>query len=139
MNGYFVRSTRVTPSVYFNPAKGILDVRGKSSPENALAFYNYVMRSLEFYKNAASSTLVVNMAYEYFNTSSSKCIYSLLKKCDDLANNGNKVVINWYYEEGDEDMREAGEDLSDYFAVTFNFMEVDEIKAIGVSSTANAA
>lgn len=131
MNGYFIRSSRVTPSVYFNPKKGILDMRGKSSPENPLAFYNYVLNSLDSYVNQGEAQMITNLAFEYFNTSSSKCLYIFMKKLSKINEAGKKVVINWYFEEGDEDMKEAGEDLESMFEMSFNFKEVPEIKVLG--------
>lgn len=131
MKGYFIRSSRVTPSIYFNPAKGIFDMRGKSSPENPLAFYNYVLESLDGYAENGVSTMTANLAFEYFNTSSSKCLYIFMKKLSKIDEMGKKVVINWYYENGDEDMKEAGEDLCSFFDMDFNFMEIPEIKVLG--------
>ncbi len=131
MNGYFIRSSRVTPSVYFNPKKGILDMRGKSSPEDPLRFYNYVLNSLDVYAEKGESRMITNLAFEYFNTSSSKCLYIFMKKLERINGLGKSVVVNWYFEEGDEDMREAGEDLESMFDMTFNFKEVPEIKVLG--------
>jgi len=131
MNGYFIRSSRVTPSIYFNPTKGILDMRGKSSPENPLAFYSYVLDSLDSFAEKGQTDLTTNLAFEYFNTSSSKCLYIFLKKLSRIDQLGKKVIINWYYEDGDEDMKEAGEDLCSFFDMTFNFVEIPEIKVLG--------
>lgn len=131
MKGYFIRSSRVTPSIYFNPAKGIFDMRGKSSPENPLAFYNYVLESLDSYAESGTAKMTANLAFEYFNTSSSKCLYIFMKKLSKIDEMGKKVIINWYFEEGDEDMKEAGEDLCSFFDMEFNFMEIPEIKVLG--------
>lgn len=131
MNGYFIRATRVTPSIYFNPGKGIFDMRGKSSPENPLAFFNYALKSLDSYAAKGEVKLTANMAFEYFNTSSSKCLYIFLKKLAHINEIGKPVNVNWYFEEGDEDMKEAGEDLSEMFNMDFNFVEIPEIKVLG--------
>jgi len=131
MEGYFIRSSRVTPSVYFNPKKGLLDMRGKSSPENPLTFYNHIYDSLDQFAESEYPAMTVNMAFEYFNTSSSKCLYIFLKKLAWIDQQGKNITINWYFEDGDEDMNEAGEDLSCFFDVKFNFVEVPEIKVLG--------
>ena len=34
-------------------------------------------------------------------------------KLEDLYENGNDVLIKWYYPEDDEDMQEAGEEYAD--------------------------
>ncbi|MGL1887106.1 MAG: DUF1987 domain-containing protein [Reichenbachiella sp.] len=131
MNGYFIRSSRVTPSIYFNPKKGILDMRGKSSPEDPLKFYNYVLESLDDYAIKGEMKMTTNLAFEYFNTSSSKCLYIFLKKLHKISQTGKKVVVNWFFEEGDEDMREAGEDMESFFDLEFVYKSVPEIKVLG--------
>lgn len=131
MKGYFIKSTKVTPSVYFNPNKGLLDIRGKSSPENPLTFYNHLYTSLDQFAKSENTTLSLNIAFEYFNTSSSKCLYGLFKKLDAVNKMGKNVNVNWYYEDGDEDMMEAGEDLSFLFDFEFSFVEIPEITVLG--------
>ncbi|MGL1887551.1 MAG: DUF1987 domain-containing protein [Reichenbachiella sp.] len=132
MKGFFIRATRITPSIYFNPAKGLLDIRGKSSPENPVAFYKHLNDSIDQFGATEKESLVLNIAYEYFNTSSSKCIYILMKKINDLRTIKSKAIkVNWYYEEGDEDMQEAGEDLSSFFNYDFNYVEIPEIQVLG--------
>ncbi len=139
MQGYFIKSTKITPSVYFNPSKGLLDLRGKSSPENPLNFYNHIYGSLDQYAKSSNDTLTINAAFEYFNTSSSKCLYGMFKKIEVLNKQGKNVSVNWYFEDGDEDMMEAGEDLSFLFGFEFNFVEIPEIKVLGVQKNTVAA
>ena len=133
MEGYFIRPTRVTPSVYFNPKKGIMDLRGKSCPENPLLFYRYLFKSLDQFATQPHDFLKTNMAFEYFNTSSSKCLFHYLKKLDELEKQGKKVMVNWFYEDADDDMYETGEDLSSFFSMPFNFIGVEKIKILGGS------
>lgn len=60
---------------------------------------------------------------EYFNTSSSKCLYDILKEIKYLSDQGKEVNVRWYYEQDDEDMMEAGEDYSDLLDLPFVFVE----------------
>lgn len=131
MDGYFIKSSRITPSIYFNPQRGLIDMRGKSSPENPLTFYQHLYQSLDKFGESEFTNMTTNMAFEYFNTSSSKCLYMFFKKLDDINQTGKKVTVNWFYEDGDEDMKEAGEDISSFFQFEFNFKAVPEIKVLG--------
>lgn len=131
MQGYFIRSSRVTPSVYFNPKKELLDLRGKSSPENPLNFYGSLLLNMDKYMQAHNGNITVNLAFEYFNTSSSKCIFNLLRKLDSISQLGKRVIVNWYYENDDDDMLEAGEDFSSFFGYEFNFVSVPVINSLG--------
>lgn len=134
MKGYFIRPSRVTPSIYFNPKNQLLDMRGKSSPEDPVAFYNILLQNIDNYVQLNVSKLTVNMAFEYFNTSSSKCLFNILKKLATVEELGKKVVVNWYFENEDEDMKEAGEDFGSFFDYEFNFVEVPIIKTLGTMS-----
>lgn len=131
MEGFFMRSSKVTPSVYFNPKKELLDLRGRSNPENPLTFYNYLFSNLDNYGELDTNKIMVNLAFEYFNTSSSKCLFLLLGKLNKIDQLGKKVIVNWYHEEDDEDMKEAGEDFSSFFDYEFNFIEVPVINVLG--------
>ncbi len=131
MEGYFIRSSKVTPSVYFNPRKELLDLRGRSNPENPTVFYNYLLKNLEDYTSLSAGKITVNMAFEYFNTSSSKCLYLILESLDKINQLGKKVIVNWYHESEDDDMKEAGEDFGSYFDYEFNLIDVPVINALG--------
>ena len=68
----------------------------------------------------------MNIQLEYFNTSSSKCILDVFKKLEAIYKSGNEVLINWFYEEDDEDMLEAGEDYQSIIKIPFKMVEIDE-------------
>ncbi|MEO9964216.1 MAG: DUF1987 domain-containing protein [Reichenbachiella sp.] len=133
MKKYFIKPSVVTPSVYVDINSGIIDLRGKCSPENPLKFYNAVTRSLSFVDDVdLQSELKVNLAFVYFNTSSAKCLYTFLNKLNEMKSNGYKISISWFYEIGDEDMRESGLDFGSYFNINFTFKEVFEIIPLGI-------
>jgi hypothetical protein len=48
----------------------------------------------------------------------------VFKKLEAIYKNKNDVKINWYYEEDDEDMLEAGEDYESIIRVPFNMIEI---------------
>ncbi|WP_109830883.1 DUF1987 domain-containing protein [Reichenbachiella versicolor] len=125
MEKLIVRPTRITPLIYFDTVRGLLELRGKSSPENAIQFYNSLFNELERFGAQSKQNLVANFKLEYFNTSSSKCIFDILKKVNQVRLNGRRIAINWYYEEDDEDMLEAGEDYADLLGADFNFIETE--------------
>ena len=113
--------TKNTPAVLFHPKKGIFKLFGRSSPENAIQFYEPVRKALA--GPVPAQKIDVRIKMEYFNTSSSKCIYDLLKDIKALDLKGKEVLVRWYYDEDDEDMLEAGEDYSDLLDLPFKFIE----------------
>jgi len=117
-----------TPTIEMNAETGIIEIEGRSIPENSIDFYKPVVEWLDEYANAPTGDTKVNIKLEYFNTSSSKCILDVFKKLENVfKQSGEKgVVINWYYEEDDEDMLEAGEDYQSILKIPFKMIEVEE-------------
>jgi hypothetical protein len=113
-----------TPTVIMNPETGVVEIKGRSIPENSIEFYKPVVDWLEEYSKSPAAKTVVNIQLEYFNTSSSKCILDVFKKLEAIKKNQNDIVINWYYEEDDEDMLEAGEDYESIIKVPFKMIQI---------------
>ena len=125
MENIVLEGTPKTPTVKFD-ASGTLELSGRSIPENSIDFYKPLMDWLDEYSTAPSEKTVVTVALEYFNTSSSKCILDVFKKLEKITQAGSSVVINWHYEEDDEDMLEAGEDYQAIISIPFKMVEVEE-------------
>jgi hypothetical protein len=121
-----LEGTNKTPKITFNEEDGVLELKGRSIPENSIEFYKPLVDALDVYSKNPKSLTRVNIHLEYFNTSSSKCILDIFKKLEAIKNAGNDVNINWYYEEDDEDMLEAGEDYQAIIKVPFKMIEVQE-------------
>ncbi|MDD4385918.1 MAG: DUF1987 domain-containing protein [Bacteroidales bacterium] len=119
-----IDGTPKTPSVSMNPQTGLIEIKGRSIPENSIEFYKPVVDWLEEYSKGTAPKTVVNIQLEYFNTSSSKCILDVFKKLEMLSKDQNDVLINWYYEEDDEDMLEAGEDYESIIKVPFKMIQI---------------
>lgn len=116
-----------TPTVKFDSAKGTLELKGRSIPENSIEFYKPLNDWIDAYAGSPQSETTVDVKLEYFNTSSSKCILDLFKQLEKLNQRNTKVNVNWYYEEDDEDMAEAGEDYQAIIDLPFKMIEVEEI------------
>ncbi|HZJ74940.1 MAG TPA: DUF1987 domain-containing protein [Perlabentimonas sp.] len=119
-----IEGTPKTPTVNMNPETGVVGIKGRSIPENSIEFYKPIVDWLEEYSKSPQPKTVVNMQLEYFNTSSSKCILDVFKKFENLKKDNKDVVINWYYEEDDEDMLEAGEDYESIIKVPFKMIQI---------------
>ncbi len=126
MENISIEGTPKTPAVNFDYPKGIIEIKGRSIPENSIEFYKPMVDWLEAYANSPQSKTQVNIQLEYFNTSSSKCILDVFKKLEAIHKADNDVIVNWYYEEDDEDMLEAGEDYQSIIRVPFKMIEIEE-------------
>lgn len=126
MEKFAIEGTPKTPSISFDLASGVLEIKGRSIPENSIEFYKPLVDSLEKYAGSPKSATNVNIQLEYFNTSSSKCILDVFKKLEAIHKGGSAVTINWHYEEDDEDMLEAGEDYQAIISVPFKMVQIEE-------------
>lgn len=120
-----IEGTPKTPTVKFDADKGVVEIKGRSIPENSIEFYKPLVEWLDEYAKKPKDETTVNVQLEYFNTSSSKCILDVFKKLESIHKaQQNEVLINWYYEEDDEDMLEAGEDYESIIRVPFKMVEI---------------
>lgn len=126
MEPIIIEGTPKTPTIKFDSAQGIFEIKGRSIPENSVEFYKPLVDWLDSYKETPLPKTVVNIRLEYFNTSSSKCILDVFKKLETIHKAKNEVEVNWYYEEDDEDMLEAGEDYESIIRVPFKMIEIVE-------------
>ncbi len=118
--------TLKTPYVKFDGEKGLVEIKGRSIPENSIEFYKPLIDWLDKFSGQPPVKTSVNVKLEYFNTSSSKCILDIFRKLELIHKKGNEVEISWYYEEDDEDMFEAGEDYQSIINIPFKMIEMEE-------------
>ncbi len=121
-----IEGTPKTPTVIFDGDSGVLEIKGRSIPENAVEFYKPLVEWIGSYGEGAKDNTVINVQLEYFNTSSSKCILDVFKKLESI-NGKTSITINWHFEEDDEDMLEAGEDYQAIINIPFKMIEMEEM------------
>jgi hypothetical protein len=127
MEKLILEGSAKTPSINFDGDNGVMELRGRSIPENSIDFYKPLNEWIESYGSSPKPNTVVDVKLEYFNTSSSKCILDLFKQLEKLNSMNTVVNVNWYFEEDDEDMEEAGEDYDAIIDLPFKMIEVEEI------------
>jgi hypothetical protein len=126
MEPIIIEGSPKTPTIRFDANTGLIEIKGRSIPENSIEFYKPMVDWLEQYSANPAPRTVVNIHLEYFNTSSSKCILDVFKKLEAIHKAKNDVIVNWYYEEDDEDMLEAGEDYESIIRIPFKMVEIED-------------
>lgn len=133
MESCFVNATPQTPLVHFDAKSGVMEIKGRSIPDQPDDFWIPVLNWFESYLLNPCKNTVVKIDLEYFNISSSKRILFLLYKLNELVESGNEVHVEWLYRESDEDMYEVGQDYAYMVKVPFVFKEyVDPDIAIAI-------
>lgn len=117
-----------TPSINFDPDQGLIEIKGKSIPENAAEFYEPLYDWLDRYAANPKEKTTVNLYMEYFNTSSSKEFMRFFRKLENMHTSGKTIMnISWFYEEDDEEMMEMGLSLEQRLNVPITVRSFEEI------------
>ena len=126
MDPLIIEESIKTPTISFDSGSGILEIKGKSIPENSLEFYKPIFDWLDKYATSPAQSTEFRVQLEYFNTSSSKCLLDLFRKLEATSNAGkSKVKVSWFYEADDEDMMEAGDDYQALVKIPFELIKVE--------------
>ncbi|MBA4217369.1 MAG: DUF1987 domain-containing protein [Proteobacteria bacterium] len=122
MNPLHIPATASSPEIEFRFDAHELSLRGESFPENAAAFFGPVIASLREFLALPDQdrTLTVDVALTYFNSSSTKMLFTLFDMLDKAAGTGRRVVLHWQHDVDDDTIREFGEEL----AVDFKNLEI---------------
>lgn len=118
MDNLFIAASPSSPEVDFRFNERELSLKGESYPENAAQFWGAIIATLKQFldqDSVPSSSLTINVALTYFNSSSTKMLFSLFGVLDEKAAAGTKVILNWCHDEEDDTIFEFGQELSEDF------------------------
>ncbi len=134
MKPYILESSELTPEVIFDPESNNFEMSGSSRPEDVRdLFYPMIEWLKDFGKNISQgmyplfskeNPLIFKVKMDYFNSSSAKFMYDIFEKLNAIHENGLPLEIHWYFEEDDDDMREAGEEMQDLIEMEFKFISM---------------
>ncbi len=125
MEKIVIEKTAKSPTIVLE--EGLIQFSGRSIPEDATKIFRPAMEWIKKYsQNAAQKTTIV-FNFDYLDTASSKCVFDILKIVDDIYTSGNDVDVNWYYEEGDDDILDLGMHLKSFIKAPFNFIETEAV------------
>lgn len=120
----YCKASSYTPEVNFDRETSVFEIKGRSFPENAKAFYVPILEYLSEFVPGAGSTITFRINLEYFNTASSKFLLEMLYKFEFFTSvEGVRVNVEWVYAQNDEDMKEAGEEFEQIVKIPFIFIE----------------
>ncbi len=104
-----IPGTQSTPTINSDSERGFVEISGRSNPENSIEFFRPLMNWAEEYIKNPQEKTTVDINMEHFNSSSSKCLLGFFKLLEFVQRENKQIVINWHYEEDDDEMLEAGE------------------------------
>ncbi len=134
MEQLIIRATEYTPEINLDPEERKFEFKGVSRPENAISFYTLIYNWFADYESHLKKinyagqdkfNITCDFYFTYFNSASSKMFYTILEILKGIKKLGFGLTINWYYDTGDDQMREDGEELSEAIELLFNLVEVE--------------
>jgi len=129
---FYAGASEYTPKTELSNHTGIFEFSGVSRPENVSEFYNKLINWIREFEQHCIGTgkwpengITVNFKLTYCNSASSKYIYQLLEMILGWMKYGIKPVVNWYFDENDDTMRDDGMDIADALDYEFNFLPME--------------
>ncbi len=124
MERLLIGATQKSPLVHMDADKGLIEIKGRSTPEDTDKVFGPIVQWIERYVENAKDKTIVNFHFEYFNSSTTKALMRLINRLQTIQKiESLELEINWLH--FDEDMLEYGQDFEELSGLPFNFIESD--------------
>jgi hypothetical protein len=123
MDDISLKKTFNSPRIEFIAATGDLNIEGRSIPEDPGEFFERLIDWLNEYFIDPVEETVMNIKLEYINSGSSKYMLELLRILKENHAKGRKVLVKWFFEEGDESIQELGQHYEQTMQIPFEIIE----------------
>jgi hypothetical protein len=133
MQKLLIKPTETTPEIHFSPDEKIFFIRGTSSPEDVRALYYPVIQWVNNFVDSVSDNdlnifsqaepMKFQADFLYFNSSSAKFLYDIFSELKRLPPKGIPVIVEWFYEKEDIDLKEAGVDIALLVGMEFTYIQ----------------
>ena len=120
-------SKKELPEIILNP-EGTIIIKGRWMNGNMVSFGKPIIDWVDEYICDPAETTCIDIHCEYFSGVSSAILMSFLRKFYFVKLKEKELMINWYYEDGDEDILEQGEYISTTLEIPFNFIMTSDYK-----------
>ena len=105
-----IAQTDETPEVFLTVGAEMCFITGRSLPENAFDFYDPILKWIKTYVSQSNKPFLLQLRFEYFNSSSGRYLFELLNLLEQSKYKGNYRVI-CVTDKDDELMIDKGEEL----------------------------
>ena len=116
-----IEATADTPCVILDKEGNHFEISGKSYPEDTKEFFAPVLAWITSYVADPGDETVFTFKLKYFNSSSYKPIFDILSKLETIKSQNKTIKVEWHFKDGDNDMKEAGEEFADLADLAFTY------------------
>jgi len=127
-----IEPTNLSPAIRFIPELNDFSITGMSAPEDVRSLYYPVIEWIDKFNGelirgeykifSETNPLTLKIDLRYFNSASAKFLLDILLELKKIRESGPPFVVEWYYEEDDIDMKEAGEDISELVEMELKYI-----------------
>jgi hypothetical protein len=103
-------------------SSGTLNFTGRSILTDPRIFFDPVTKWVSNYLKDPAGETVVNIKLEYIDTASTQSLYQILRQLNSIRKKGYILMINWFIEDADPEMRELGEMIEQRLGIEFRFI-----------------
>jgi hypothetical protein len=135
MEKLFISPTHSAPEIHLSIEENIFSISGTSRPEDVRSLYYPVTDWMKkfvdnilngtHYNFSSENPIKLKIDLSYFNSSSVKFLYDIFSELKRVSPSGIPVIIEWYYDNDDPELREAGEDISNMAGMKFKYFPKD--------------
>jgi hypothetical protein len=110
-----ITETKDSPYFLLDNKIGLIMIKGNSNLLETKKFYEPILELLKTYVDTKPTYTKMIIDLDKFNTSSSKHILEIFNILRKLIKIELDAEVDWYYDDYDDDMHEAGGDFSEIF------------------------
>ena len=132
MKKLYISPTKTTPEILLSPEENIFYIRGISSPADVRAIYYPVIDWIKIFVDdiledgkssySPDSPLKFQVDLSYFNSSSAKFLFDIFSELKRLIPSGIPIIVEWFYTEGDIDLKDAGKEIASLVGLEFSYI-----------------
>lgn len=132
MRKLIIDKTPNSPGVVLDPDLNIYEIVGESRPHDVEGFYHNILDWFDDYSHylltrEVRDPVVINLDFDYFNSSSAKYILDFCKKIAGVRLKGKDISVKWHYEDEDTDMLQSGKEMSKMARFPFEYITREKI------------
>ena len=114
MENIYIDKTDNSPQIIFDYENGLIELIGKSYPENTFDFYKPLQTWIEeYFSGKAQENTIINIKLTYFNSATTQILFDIFDTVQD--GKYNELHIQWFYDSNNENGLEDFEDYSEEF------------------------
>ncbi len=101
---------------------GIMNFTGRSILTDPKIFFDPINNWVIKYLKQPADETVINIKLEYIDTASTQSLYQILRQINSVRKKGLVLMVNWYIEDEDPEMKELGEMIEQRLGIEFQYI-----------------